>query len=86
MEEKYKDFKIGCSPITGEIFLGKLNKKGNMWLEGKTIVTDKAVNAVFDHLNNKKIFYSIEVDGKDKHMILINDAEMEVLKKYRNSK
>jgi hypothetical protein len=37
---------IGCSPITGEIFAGKLIANGTMWRAGKQNVTNEAFNAV----------------------------------------
>jgi len=83
MEERYKDFKLGCSQITGEIFLGKLNRARTKWLDGRRGITEEAVNAVFEHLKNKKIYYTDTVDGIDCHMIVISDAEKELIKNYR---
>jgi len=43
------NFKIGCSPITGKIYAGKVSKLG-MWGKIKHDVTDTTVGAVAEHL------------------------------------
>lgn len=48
-----KDIIIGCSPITSEIFAGKLNKAKTMWKGDKINVTQTAVSAVAQHLLQK---------------------------------
>lgn len=40
------DLRIGCSPITGTIFAGRLNKKGNLWVGKKTDVTTDVLHSV----------------------------------------
>ena len=47
-----ENIRLGCSPITGTIFAGKLNKAGTMWLK-KEDVTNEATNAVAEHLLTK---------------------------------
>lgn len=44
---------VGCSPITSEIFAGRLNKEGTMWKGEKHDVTKTAVSAVAQHLLQK---------------------------------
>lgn len=44
-----KGFKVGCSPITSDIYAGNVNDKG-MWVGTKHNVTDTAVGAVAQHL------------------------------------
>jgi hypothetical protein len=44
-----KGFKVGCSPITSDIYAGNVNDKG-MWVGKKHNVTDTAVGAVAQHL------------------------------------
>lgn len=43
-------FKIGCSPLTNNIYAGKVNEKTSMWVGQKHDVTDSAVTAVAQHL------------------------------------
>lgn len=53
---------VGCSPITSEIFVGKLNNEGNKWIGEKENVTDSAVNSVAQHLLQKdeKVIFSFK--------------------------
>ena len=41
--------KIGVSPITNRIYVGRVNTKENMWLK-KRDCTDEALLVVWDHL------------------------------------
>lgn len=41
--------KIACSPITGRIFAGTLNKNGS-WSKNKVDVTSQAVFALVEHI------------------------------------
>ena len=36
----HENLTLGVSPITETVYLGRLNKKGNMWLNGKRDVTE----------------------------------------------
>lgn len=40
---------IGCSPLTGTIFAGKILKDGRTWATGKEDVTLEALVAVAQH-------------------------------------
>lgn len=51
------DIVVATSPITGEIFAGKLNKKGDKWLS-KVMVTNQAIVAVIEHLRQTKKEYT----------------------------
>lgn len=44
-----QEFKVGCSPLTGRLFAGKILKNGT-WGQTKYDVTDTAVGAVAQHL------------------------------------
>jgi len=57
------DFKIGCSPLTSEIFAGKVLKNG-MWGATKHNVTDTAVGAVAQHLMQKDEIMVFDHKGK----------------------
>ena len=43
------DFKVGCSPLTSQLFAGRVLKDGT-WGKNKHDVTDTAVGAVAQHL------------------------------------
>ena len=47
-------YHVGCSPITGTIYAGTLNKKGDMWLN-KSDVTEEAQRSVCESLYMKAI-------------------------------
>lgn len=40
---------VGCSPLTGTIFAGKILKDGRTWAKGKEDVTIEALVAVAQH-------------------------------------
>lgn len=44
-------FHVNCSPLTGTIYAGTINKNGTKWLK-KTDVTEEALAAVRDHFMN----------------------------------
>lgn len=48
-----KNYEIGLSPITNNIYIGELNKKGNQWLDKKDI-TLKACELVALHILNRE--------------------------------
>ena len=57
------DFKIGCSPITSEIFAGNV-LKNSMWGAKKHNVTETAVGAVAQHLLQKDEEMQFNYQGK----------------------
>ena len=42
----YDKLTMGVSPITKTVFIGRLNKKGNMWLDGKRDFTNEFLSCV----------------------------------------
>jgi hypothetical protein len=42
----YEKLTIGVSPITKTVFIGRLNKKGNMWLDGKRDITSDFLRCI----------------------------------------
>jgi len=56
-------FKIGCSPLTNEIFAGNVLKNG-MWGAKKHNVTDTAVGAVAQYLLQKDEELQFNYEGK----------------------
>jgi hypothetical protein len=71
------DFRVGCSPITKQIFAGKVLKNG-LWSETKYDVTDTAVGAVAQHLldRNEKFCFSFK-NGKKYEMEVKEIVEVE---------
>ena len=57
------EFKIGCSPLTSEIFAGNVLKNG-MWGAKKHNVTETAVGAVAQHLLQKDEEMQFDYEGK----------------------
>jgi len=47
-----KKLHIGCSPLTGTIFAGKILKDGRTWATGKEDVTIEALLSVAQHVIN----------------------------------
>lgn len=69
-------YHVGCSPITGTIYAGTVNKKGDSWLN-KSDATEEAVAAVRDHLEikaneEKTTFYGYEWSKKDGTVIQLS--------------
>lgn len=55
--------KVGCSPLTGIIYAGRVLKNG-MWTNGKQDVTDDAVGAVAQHLLYAGELFQFDFRGK----------------------
>ena len=62
---------LGCSPINGTIYAGKLNKSKTEWVGEKQDVTEDAVRVVFEKMmqeskrkNGAVIEYSYKGFGK----------------------
>jgi hypothetical protein len=49
---------IGVSPLTGDVFQGKLNKAGNAFLDGKKDITSQFLRAIIE----KSQFHGGEFD------------------------
>jgi len=57
-----ENYKLGCSPLTSEIYAGSVSEKG-IWGK-KHNVTDTAVSAVAQHLLQKDEELKFEYKGK----------------------
>ena len=69
-------YHVGCSLITGTIYAGTVNKKGDLWLN-KSDVTEEALASVRDHLEmkareEKTTFYGYEWSKKDGTVIQLS--------------
>jgi hypothetical protein len=49
---------IGVSPLTGDVFQGKLNKAGNAFIDGKKNITSQFLRAIIE----KSEFHGGEFD------------------------
>lgn len=70
-----KGFKVGCSPITSDIYAGNVNDKG-MWVGTKHNVTDTAVGAVAQHLIQLKEEFRFSYKEK-KFALIVAEIEQE---------
>ena len=62
-----KKIKIGCSPLTARIFVGKtmVNAGGIETWTTKEDITEDAIGAVAEHLLAKKQMFCFNTNGKD---------------------
>ena len=71
-------FKVGCSPLTSEIFAGNVSESG-MWSVRKHNVTDTAVGAVAQYLLQKDEEMQFNYKGK-KYALRVVELNEEKLK------
>ena len=57
------EFKVGCSPLTSQIFAGTVTKTG-LWGKKKYNVTETAVGAVAQHLMQLEEELRFDLNGK----------------------
>jgi len=72
--------KVGCSPITGEIYAGNVTK--NMWSGKKHDVTNSAVNAVAQHLIQRDINIQFKIDDKT-YMLKVEEVKDDTIRKSK---
>lgn len=58
------NFKVGCSPVTSEIYAGNVLKNG-IWGNKKYNVTDSAVPSVAQYLLQKDVEFIFTFQGKE---------------------
>lgn len=68
------DFKVGCSPLTSNIFAGKVLKNGT-WGNVKHDVTDTAVGAVAQHLLQLDEKLQFQYRGKTYELKVVEVSE-----------
>ena len=68
-----KNLKLGTG-IFGNIYAGKLNKAGDMWLAGKVDVTDMAVRAVIDKLLCTEETIHVTMQGGKKYALMLIES------------
>jgi hypothetical protein len=59
-----KQFKVGCSPVTSDIFAGYVNDDKGMWVGKKHNVTETSVGAVAQHIIQLKEDFVFGYQGK----------------------
>ncbi len=69
-------FKVGCSPITSDIYAGNVNDKG-MWVGKKHNVTDTAFGAVAQNLLQLKEEFVFGYQGKKYALRVVELTEEE---------
>lgn len=59
-------YNIGISPITGNVYIGRVNKKGNKWLEKEDVTDYFNIIALNKYTTeNEKIPYKLKsISGK----------------------
>lgn len=67
--------RILCSPLTGRIYLGKINKKADGWLDFpvKRDVTGEVCAAVAQHALKNGGSTIVTADGKQKYEIIVKE-------------
>jgi hypothetical protein len=50
----YENLKLGVSPITNTVFAGRVNKKGDMWID-KVDITKQFLACVVDYFSKEGI-------------------------------
>jgi len=67
-----KKFHVGCSPLTGTVYAGTLDKTGQCW-SSKQDVTNAAVGAVCEHVMLNKGEVKVSLNGKPKFKITVEE-------------
>jgi len=58
------DIRLGCSPLTATIYAGRLNKEGYMWVGNKHDVTNEALSAVAQLIEQHGKTMQTKIKGK----------------------
>ena len=71
----YETLKLGCAPVSGTIYAGRLDKTNTRWVGDRKDVTDDVINAVADHLlGHAKNGYILEI-GAGKFLLTMTPVE-----------
>jgi hypothetical protein len=79
----YENLKLGVSPLTGNVFLGKVKKKKKPdqkyeeWCDGKRDITNNFIQCVLDKFE-PNTETGITVNGEPKYKIIVCDADKTV--------
>jgi len=69
----YENLRLGVSPLTKTVFAGRINKKGNSWIE-KVDVTQDFLRCCVDYFE-PNTENTITSDGKPMFIITVKRAE-----------
>ena len=64
--------RIQCSPITGTIYAGRINKAGDAWAGEKTDVTSDVLGAVIHKIGAGNVI-TVNVNGKPGYEIEVRE-------------
>ena len=67
-----KKLHVGCSPLSGTIYAGTLDRTGRCW-SSKQDVTGAAVGAVCEHVLLKQGEVRVSLNGKPKFIIKVEE-------------
>lgn len=67
--------KIATAAISGRIYMGRVNKKRDSFLEGKIDVTGDCVNAVCEHVISAGGVTVLSANGTPKYEITVKELE-----------
>jgi len=68
-----RNLKLGVSPLTKTVFVGRVNKEGNMWID-KSDVTEQFLSCCCDYFE-KNTENTISADGEPKFIITVKEAK-----------
>ena len=69
----YKNLRLGVSPLTKTVFAGRLNKKGNLWVD-KVDITEDFLRCCVDYFE-PNTENTIMADGKPVFIVTVKRAE-----------
>jgi hypothetical protein len=69
----YENLRLGVSPLTKTVFAGRVNKKGDVWVDRKDVTQD-FLRCVFDYFEPDKE-NTITSDGKPVFTVTVKRAE-----------
>lgn len=69
-----KQLRLGCSPLSGRVYVGRLDKTGRNFTDGKHEVTGDFIAALVDHLKFHGGETRIYADGKHAFTVTMQEA------------
>ena len=69
----YEKLKLGVSPITKTVYAGRLNKKGDMWID-KVDITEQFLRCCLEYFE-PNTENTISADGKPEFVITVKRYE-----------
>lgn len=69
---KVENISIGVGPLSGHVYVGRMNKEETQWLDKKQ-VTEEVIVAVAESMAITDTEHSIAINGKQFRLQLIED-------------